>query len=140
MKPECSEWSVWKGPEIEGQTEIGVKTLFVRDNFSPMNSLEDRLILKEFDRVWFCEEFKDEVTIGYCFGLGKKLCMEVSLDKYPELSEEVKNNVQLYIKVPIDLKEDDHICVGQPYKDEAFAVGKGNKVKPEQYDVDIRIK
>lgn len=138
MDAESKNWSVWEGPEIEGHTDLGVKTLFVRDNFYPLERDEDKKLLDSYDRIWFCAEYIHIDVINYIADtLNKSVCYELNpLFK----REEISPNVQCYLKVKFNLLPKDHICVGLPYNDESFVIGTGNKVSVSDYKVDVRIR
>lgn len=128
-KPECSKWKIWEGVEIEGTTDLGEKTLFVRAN-------DPRPYWDNYNRVWFCKEFIDYSTILEAHDLGKKVCYEVTLQRLPFIPQEVLDKVQVYLKIEANLKIGDHICIGTAFKDQAFMIGEGAKVEPHQYAED----
>lgn len=137
-KPDCSTWNIWQGKEIEGTTDIGVNTLFVRrGNPGPY--------LWGFERVWFCKEFVREqgedalAAIRTTLHLDKKVCIEVELEDMALIANAGLEKAQLYLKIEANLKHGDHICVGTAFKDEAFRMGTGAGVLPGQYAEDVRI-
>lgn len=139
MKPECSEWSVWEGPEVEGDFDRGVKTLFVRSGFNPIENDDDLWLLKKYKRVWFCAEYYKVSVINWVARFTPlNVCYELNA-AFTKRSE-IDPKVKVYAKVNLGLLEGDQICVGPPYKDESFVIGKGQKVSPQDYSSDRRIK
>lgn len=159
-QPECSNWNVWVGKEIEGETSRGQMTLFVRElpsahNFKTLRSkalaaypVEDRGM--PLRRIWFCEEFiatcpnwnfiECAVEAGFT-----EPCVCVT---YPFPSPSVSwfvrtlaGKAAVYLKLSDlnFLSAGDHVCIGKKFADEAFALGQGRKVVPEDYRNDIRI-
>ena len=146
--PPCATWQIWYGKEIEGSTDIGATTLFMRkldctvDDWNRLESdMAPRLTRQgTVSRIWFCKEFTNwrlMVAIGKHF---EKVCVEVAHKSYDHLPRGIKMNYQIYIKLPLMLKPGDHVCVGAPFNDEAFEIGKGVRVKPEQYLSDEKVK
>lgn len=142
-KPPCAKWKAWLGNEIEGQTHYKELTLFVRAG--------DVLTLLDHhtgvNRVWLCKEFlfshcEASLTI-LCRKLrlrGVTVAVEVPLSQFREYGY-LRPFVNYYIKVELNaLLPGDHICVGPAFSDEAFLIGTGVKVAPEQYLDDVEIK
>jgi hypothetical protein len=127
--PDCSTWGIWEGKEIEGTTELGVLTLFVRrGNYQKF--------LDFYERVWFCKEYDNWQNILSTAKSGKSVCLEVTMETLPKVPKDVLESVQIYLKIEAKLKENDHICIGTAFKDEALRIGSGQKVFPEQYKDD----
>lgn len=137
-KPPCSQWSVWIGNEIEGHSDLGEKTLFIRRDFGG----SDFDLLDQVDRVWFCKEYKDYNVIKAVRALGKKVCVEVVPGGIENaLPDDIHENATLYLKMNVKgLKNGDHICVGKPFEEESFMIGSGTKVTKDQYLADRKIK
>jgi hypothetical protein len=139
VNPPCSEWKIWVGPEIEGHTDLGEMTLFIRDCFTIK---AHEYLLMKYSRVWFCKEFiteKNYPTMRWVIAGPRTVCLEVTLDMLDTLPPDIYDDCQLYLKVEATLKPGDHVCMGLPFKDEAFLVGEGQRVKPTQYLQDERI-
>jgi len=145
--PECSTWKMWTGKEIEGTTDIGEDTLFIRSasNFAIKEILTRSPHIK---RIWFCDEYVRHLRfkhVVYKFlnelldDSKYKICLEVSESSLTYLNSRLYEKAQLYLKVPSVLKEGDFVCVGKPFEDEAFEIGKGAKVIPQDYSKDIKI-
>ena len=147
LKPECAEWSIWIGKEIEGQSDIGVETLFIRrlnSTAEEFEKLKDDLGPKltrrgTIKRVWFCKEFQNWPLLRVIAKHFKTVCLEVTPKGYDNLPREFKTDFIIYLKVPFMLKKGDHVCVGAAFQDESFQIGKGNRVSPEQYANDVRV-
>lgn len=142
MIPKSKDWKIWKGGEIEGSKDLGVQTLFIRelkvDEKADLSFLPAKSKCK---RVWFCKEFTDWKLLKRIAALFETVCIEVEPKNLESIPIEFRKKYNIYLKVILnyDLKPGDFVCVGKPYEDEAFAIGSGNKVKPEQYGKDIRI-
>ena len=143
--PPCSEWKVWRGKEIEGTTQIGVETLFIRDlPGATVESMTPEFLAKisrngQTARVWFCKEFSDWPLARAIIKWFKTACLEVNHRTVDCVPKDLKATCVLYYKVPSQLKRGDFICAGPAFNDEAFAIGTGASVKPENYLADIRI-
>lgn len=146
-KPPCADWSLWVGEEIEGSeaTGKGIKTLFVR-SLAAFPSLllpdSDLSILRtksNCTRVWFCKEFEQWALMLRIAELFQEACLEVEPKRYSSVPMKVRKKCRVFIKVGIELKPGDVICVGPAFADESFTIGTGNKVTPEQYGNDKRI-
>lgn len=148
MTPECSKWSIWIGKEVEGSSDIGVETLFIRSLSTTVDEFErqaDALIPAmtrrgEITRVWFCKEFTDWKLLRAIAKHFKTVCMEVSIKQYGNLPRDFQTDFTIYLKVNLLMKAGDHICVGPPFQDEAFKIGTGVKVTPQQYSNDRKIR
>jgi hypothetical protein len=135
-KVPCSQWALWYGREIEGSQDRGQYTLFVR-RLEPPHTLRD--FKDRFSRIWFCAEYRNWTMIRLATECFKDVCVEV---KYGEqIPQDIFRKVRVYLKIPdqIGLKRGDQLCFGSAYCDEAFEIGKGIKVSPEEYMQDIRI-
>lgn len=142
-KPPCAHWKAWIGPEIEGHTDLKEQTLFVRvgDVLALLDEYPD------ITRVWLCKEF----LFSHCQASLVILCrkmrlrdvriaVEVPLSQFSEYLF-LRPFVNFYIKVELNtpLLPGDHICVGPAFNDEAFLIGSGNRVEPDQYLGDRQI-
>ncbi len=139
IKPECSVWNLWLGREIEGYTQVGEMTLFVRkaDEAEILHELKKHKV----QRVWFCKEFASMDVIERTLKLPMLVvAVECTLATLPLISQEVRTKAHLYLKLPVELKAGDHICVGHAFEDEAFRLGSGVRVKNKDYSADVRIK
>lgn len=159
-QPECAKWNLWRGVEIEGQTDVGVPTLFVRNAtkveiFSALDSGY------KLTRVWLCEEFlKGEDLIEMCCwllafkrGLSVAVAVKIGdvitadtarlkiLQKFTSKLDAMKAaRFAVYYKLQLKgVREGDHICVGNAFADEAFRIGDGRKVTPDMYKDDTFI-
>jgi len=133
---------MWVGKEVEGRTDLGEKTLFVRE------CPDITLLLKalgdyQINRIWFCATFLDYQMIQK-LALNKtlKICMEIYWDQV--IPYDLTQRCQLYLKLnparsKTVLKTGDHICYGLPFQDESFQIGTGNKVTKADYGKDIQI-
>jgi hypothetical protein len=151
MKPDCANWKVWRGKEVEGTQGLGEMTLFIRSlegfqvtDESDMSFLAERSKCK---RVWFCKEFA-----FWCWGVVKSwkileniakhfevVCLEVEPKDLESIPLKFREKFVIYLKVNSVLKKGDFVCVGEPYSDEAFEIGSGKKVNPKDYERDTRI-
>lgn len=146
-----SEWKIWKGKEVEGTKGVGEMTLFIR-------SLEGYNLTEESDvaflaerskckRVWFTKEF-----LVWCWAIAKNwkileniakhfetVCLETEPKDLDSIPLKFRKKFTVYLKVNSVLKKGDFVCVGRPFEDEAFEVGKGKKVNPKDYAGDIKI-
>ena len=132
MTPACATWGLWVGREIEGHSELGRVTLFVRHG-SPSEILK---AVDLYERVWFCKEWKGWVIVRTAILTHKVVCLEATLDTLGTIPEDVRKAARIYLKIPVDLKRGDHVCVGPAFADEAFEIGCGRRVAPESYGGD----
>jgi hypothetical protein len=91
-------------------------------------------------RIWFCKEFTKWAYVREALKYFDVVCVEVGYDaKLPPA--DILANTRIYLKVPtaFKLKSGDQVCVGAAYQDEAFEIGTGIKVMPEQYRNDCRL-
>ncbi len=150
--PPCAYWKTWTGAEIEGITDVGDRTLFIREIchqswFSRfVQGLRPdtvALVKDHYPRVWFCSEFREWRTIKEILAVTQRVCIEVDVTnlagEMPPVSILMDPKVVIYYKVPVPVREGDHVCVGLPFNDEAFLIGTGKKVAPESYMQDIEI-
>lgn len=158
-EPDCSKWKVWIGNEIEGHTDLGRMTLFVREmpigeTFQSLFRLAKEAHSAPITRIWFCEEFfHNPIRWGFCYEAVEAGFVQVCLCfVFPFYSSALEwfikskpyptANVQLYLKLLSDLKflrNGDHVCIGDKFADESFCIGQGKKVSPDDYRKDIRI-
>lgn len=136
LTPPCYTWGIWEGYEIEGNVDIGVKTLFIRKC-----SKDDILqYCKLYTRVWFCEEFKNWELIR----LSKTLCSNINLAVYYEDVKDVPvdifNICRMYVKFNLQLKQGDQLGVGENFNQEFFSIGTGIKIDKQIYFQDVFIK
>lgn len=148
--PDCANWKLWLGKEIEGDRDVGQLTLFVRDtpwelsgdshkDFDDlMLSTRHHVIRGSVSRIWFCEQFRNYEIMREAISRGFKVCVELTL-RNMVLQPDILDKATIYVKLPLQLKEGDFVCIGRPYRDEAFRIGTGTKVTPEQYAEDIFI-
>lgn len=146
MIPECSKWQIWIGKEIEGTTALGEETLFIRvldisaSDAKKNPNLRDMLTKKgRIKRVWFCAEYHNWPLLREITKFFTTTCLEVTPASLGCIPKDVVDTCIVYFKLNVRLKVGDHICVGPPYQDEAFQIGQGQKVTPEQYAQDIKI-
>jgi hypothetical protein len=147
MRPECASWEMWIGREIEGTSDLGEETLFIRKLDISRNEFKENLELPKvlnrngrIQRVWFCKEIMNWPLIREIIKHFKTSCLEATLGRVPAIPLDLLAQCTIYVKVDVRLKKGDHICIGPSYEDESFCIGTGNKVTPEQYAQDIRIK
>ena len=135
--PPCSEWNLWLGEEIEGHSELGTITLFVR-KIPPGITLKffEDITGQNINRIWFCKEFADWEMLTAIAPMFPSRCLEVTLDTLPTIPVAVRHWVRFYLKIPVELWRDDHVCVGPAFADESFKIGTGNKVIPLDYERD----
>jgi hypothetical protein len=146
MKPPCADWKLWTGAEIEGTSELGSKTLFIR-SLSDFNVVDQKQFAEQLaelsgcKRVWFCKEFRDWKFLENIASHFESVCIEALPNNYVNIPKRIRLKYRIYVKVIMpNLKPGDFICVGEPFMDEAFEIGKGATVKPEDYLKDKRIK
>lgn len=140
--PPCANWNLWIGPEIEGYSQLGVLTLFVRNASYDDIEYHSRTV----DRIWFDTKF-DDISVEFIKKiktLNKKIIFDLTLDKYYTLVQQNRFDIldeQLYLRINnISLKTGDHIKLGSEFHEEAFEIGTGKKSYPELYYNDIFIK
>lgn len=145
-KPPCATWSVWIGSEIEGTASRGVRTLFIRSlaRFSSVSATDDWAFIRtqsKCSRVWFCKEFTQWSILRVIAKHFDEVCVEVEPQRLLCIPRNIRKMARLYLKVtlPEELKAGDHVCVGLPFADEAFEIGKGVKVNPSDYLKDVKI-
>lgn len=131
---ESKHWKIWSGKEIEGDIDKGVETVFIRE--CELNDLN--LILK-FERIWFCEEFKNWGIIRECLNNHSNVNVSVYMEEFQQVPSDIKQSCRLYLKIK-GLKQNDIIGVGENYYQEFFTIGSGEKVAPQDYSEDIFIK
>ena len=145
--PPCAFWKIWRGQEIEGKQGVGQETLFIREFFPNVKSMDiTPAILAKMNRnghtkrVWFCKEFTDWEMIRELAKGFEVVCLEVNHRTFNTVPWDVRRLCVLYYKVKAKgLKRGDHICAGEPFRDEAFVVGEGVKVTTSEYMKDIKI-
>ena len=143
-KPPCSEWNIWKGPEVEGTKSKGVQTLFIRSlaQFSAISADADFGFFRsksKCSRVWFCKEFTDWKKVKAIAKHFDEVCIEVEPKCYDSIPASLRKKARIYLKVDTQLKAGDFICVGPAFSDESFEIGTGATVKPDDYAKDTRI-
>lgn len=147
-QPPCATWEMWKGGEVEGNVSVGVQTLFIRslDKFPQLTPDSDFSVLRTrsgCSRVWFCKEFLKWKFIDAIAPHFDETCIEVEPQAFTAIPNRLRKLARIYVKVilpdGLNLKAGDFICVGPPFNDESFQIGRGNKVKPEQYLNDVKI-
>lgn len=138
--PPCKSWSVWVGPEIEGDVQLGAVTLFIRH---AMPGTLERYITAspwKVTRVWFCAEFTDWAMVRQAYQRFQgAVCLEVNAQTIERVPKDVRTHTRIYYKLDAGLKEGDFVCAGPAYRDEAFRIGTGHKVSCEQYLADRRL-
>ncbi len=134
---------MWIGREIEGQTDLGVKTLFVR--YSPAIEIVQVLEERQIQRIWFCKEYlrgRSIEQLKSTFEIleekfpGIKICIELQLSDYHQFASALRVYGTFYLKMGDNLSllaNGDHVCIGSAFTDESFRIGSGNKVSPDQY-------
>ena len=139
-KPPCADWNVWLGREVEGETDIGEMTLFIR-KLSPHRTVSEYVeqFKGKVHRVWFCKEFRDWKALAYMSQYFPKVCLEVCRENYSSIPKEIFVRCVLYYKLPVVLKKGDYVCVGPEFADESFRLGKGNEVVQQKYCRDERV-
>lgn len=139
--PDCANWNMWVGPEIEGYTDLGEMTLFVRK--ASFDQIVDAIIKTKVWRIWFCDEFElDDKELETLIRVdeSKTFVIGCTYKKYLTLSKFVKENFQIYIQLnDLILKEGDHIKVGSLFYEESFMIGRGKVSNPKLYSNDIKI-
>lgn len=145
--PPCSEWHVWVGPEIEGTQDVGVRTLFIRslEDFPSLRPTDDLSVFRtnsKCPRVWFCKEFTDWPMLRSLARHFESVCIEVEPKAVLGIPADLRRTARIYYKVVLvePPKDGDMVCIGLPFQDEAFEIGKGAKVKPEDYRRDTKVK
>ena len=138
-KPPCSEWGIWEGPEIEGHSQLGEMTLFVRrGNFLPI--LKNR----NYKRVWFCREFCDWAALHELLDSpsvdGSIFAIEVTPETLSNVPSWVFKHLEVHYKWAVDPKKGDHICLGQPFNEFSFQLDTPKaSVSPDMYLGDVRL-
>lgn len=134
-KPPCADWHVWVGPEVEGSVDLGKRTLFVRHC-----RYWKQYVDASIGRVWFCCEFDDWNQVREAIAeFPGSVCLEVNSRTVERIPKDVMKNVRAYYKLDPGLKPGDFVCVGPAFSDEAFQLGSGRTVRPENYLADRRL-
>lgn len=136
--PNCNNWAVWKGKEIEGETSLGMDTLFVRREFNTKD-LNDLKILSFFNRVWFTRDFKDFDTIRKVISMDKEVALEVRYQDLDLLPQDIFQAAQLYVVLDKFLPAGSHIKTGESFQ-EYMGVLKAPTFQMSDYNQDIAIK
>jgi hypothetical protein len=154
--PECAEWSVWFGKEVEGTIDVGEETLFIR-NLGEKSFVEivQEARKRNVERVFFTEEFNFWPTIRDALVYFPKVCKahrigepfwavgELPTISDDEIPADVVARCRMYWKMPIPptlfIKDGDQICVGKSFNEEIFEAGTGKKCRPEQYKDDEKV-
>lgn len=141
--PPCANWKIWTGPEVEGHTDLGKKTLFVREGLHFPLYMDATI-----SRVWFCKEILDLLFAGEGLALLtslKRVRPEVAfafeiplvdIDMYLPLRKFGK----FYVKFDLGgyISPGDTLCFGQPYMDRFVLVEHTTtKVNHEDYSKDV---
>lgn len=136
--PPCSEWRLWEGIEIEGFTDMGVTTLFIRD----ATKEELDVFIPQYERIFVGSGFvKAGISpefMQYLKSFGKKLCFEIHFEDYVKLHNEGRTDIigehQVYLQINnFALKEGDHVKIGDFFKEEIFLSGTGMRTPFEAY-------
>ena len=134
-KPACASWDVWTGEEVEGTSDLGRTTLFIR-RMSGIKFVS--LVAADWTvtRIWFCKEFRKWDVIREALACGYTVCVEGNPHRPPP--SDICNRVHVYWKYPLpkDAKSGDHVCMGPPFRDEAFVLGNGKRVTENDYAKD----
>lgn len=147
MKPPCANWNVWKGAEVEGVSELGAATLFIRRPSPDLGTVFWQHS-KGCKRVWLCKEYlktraKDELKadIAALRKYGMTVAVEIMLEDVWKYSYLAPTEAVVYVKIPNAdwLRKGDHVCIGPAFSDEAFCIGSGASVTPDAYAKDIQI-
>lgn len=153
QKPPCADWKVWIGPEVEGETQRGEPTLFVRE--ATHYKLNDLLLIEcpHIKRVWFCEEFVEtpiaEFVVEHVLRTLLQVDVALSIETKPDLIESwttwrkslpeaLRKRISFYFRLRTDWNEGDHICVGPAYSDSIIKIPPAS-VSPIDYVKDVRI-
>ena len=142
--PPCREWAIWVGKEVEGTTNVGVTTLFIRslEGFHIDPETSDLSFFRKktgASRVWFCREFVDWKLLKRIAKEFDEVCIEVEPKCFENIPLALRDKAIIYLKVDTPLKPGDFVCVGPAFHDESFKIGSGSKVKPQDYLQDKRI-
>lgn len=145
MIPPCAKWEIWSGEEIEGTESLGEKTRFIRKLEVKPQEVTDEFIQTltrdgTIKRIWFCKEFTNWDLLRSLAKHFEKVCLEVESRTFDNVPRDIKMECTLYFKLNFILKSGDFVCVGPPYQDEAFKIGEGKKVQPEQYLKDVKVR
>lgn len=140
--PPCSKWKIWEGPEVEGSTQIGAVTLFVREGIHfPIH------VTEHTQRIWFCKEMLDTLSTPAGFRLLEgfrrvrpniTLAFEVPLDTL-SCWLPLRKFGAFYIKFDLSgyIKPGDTLCFGAPYNDRFHLVSAAaTPVQPYDYSSD----
>jgi hypothetical protein len=141
--PPCSKWLIWTGGEVEGTQDRDVFTLFIRGFSEDVTAYSVSIAAKAagVERIWFCKEFRNwDVVREFCYRF-KTVCIELELGQaLPPGDMLYFPNLRIYYKVPSPgLRPGDQLCFGRPFHDEAFEIGKGISVTPDNYKEDVRL-
>lgn len=140
IPPPCSAWGAWIGGEVEGHTDIGAKTLFIRRlSHSLAYYFSYAHAPHNIKRIWFCKEFTDWPKMRSFIPVFPQRVLEVGRENYHAVPHDIRDKFQFYFKVPYVLRPGDHVCVGPAFGDESFVIGTGRTVSPADYLADVRI-
>ena len=152
-KPECANWRVWLGKEVEGVDDLGVTTLFTRE----VGFFEHPDVIKLFSsppkikRFWFCKEYLiyacalkggfDEIY--RCIDSDMTVCLELRHDFARNIPADILDSCKLYYRIPeVALKAGDHISWGEDFNYYYTKVSESDfdhKNNPKEYREDIKI-
>ena len=132
---------MWMGREVEGVSNLGEMTLFARGG-DIWKALDQH---KDITRVWLCKEYLAKHDIEATLRLLQRLvykdyrtALEVPYEAHG-VYQRLYAFAVVYVKLELPLRLGDHICVGYPFRDESFEIGRGNIVTPDSYKADIPI-
>jgi len=149
-RPPCADWALWTGPEVEGRTDLGIETLFVRS----VDCLQGVIDKYKPARVWLCKEYLAHIkanpgmedalklTLTELEKKGTHVCLELTYySSFYWKSYRKFSNVHFYVKMPsLDfLRADDYVCVGKAFHDELFAIGTVPRLSPALYMKDVQL-
>ena len=146
-QPECSKWDIWYGKEVEGHTDIGEYTLFVRrGDFMPyIEKLPEGT-----NRIWFCKEYlfkcvfhNDFRALLWAIEFFHVTCLDVPVELLRQLPRNITLQCRLYVRLgDVSLGLGDQISWGKAYNEKYIAVGEDTPIAtntPETYEEDIRL-
>lgn len=159
-KPPCATWSIWRGPEIEGEDDLGIETLFFRQA-SPDQLINTVKTHDHINRYWLCEDLSGTSVqwavqqllgvlnsrIAVCFLINAQtlkkdipefLAFRAKLPRRLHYTQKGISRISVYYKLEIPSVAGDHICVGKRYFDAIIKI-PDKQMRAIDYTKDVRI-
>ncbi len=142
--PPNFNWRIWEGPEIEGKTDLGAKTLFIRD----ITPEEVAQLFPKYDRIFigsgFVKKGISREDLAWLKSFGKKMVFEIHFEDYEQLVKDNRTDIygehEVYLQINnFALKPGDHVKIGNFFQEEIFLCGEGVVTPFAEYLNDVKI-